>query len=122
MEAKFKSYWENKVANALDKEDIAYEYEPGFLPIIDKIRYTPDFLLEKEVAGKRIILEPHGPMEPLHFIKFALFRKVHGGRFFLILLVRNDAIPLIPKNAYDDIWPIEFPDLLVRKLKDCSPS
>jgi hypothetical protein len=38
-------------------------------------------------------------------------------RTFLILLVRNDDISSVPKEAYDDIWPIEYAELLVKKLQ-----
>jgi hypothetical protein len=37
--------------------------------------------------------------------------------YSLILLVRNDDIPSVPEEAYDDIWPIEYAELLVKKLR-----
>ena len=46
-----------------------------------------------------------------------MFRKVYGKDYSLILLVRNDDIPSVPEEAYDDIWPIEYAELLVKKLR-----
>jgi hypothetical protein len=118
MERKFKSTWEAIVAKALEKERIDYDYEPGFFQVRDQVKYTPDFVLNLLLNAKRIILEPHGIPDPVHFAKFTLFRKLRGSNFFLILIVKNEEIPRIPKDAYDDIWPIEFVSLLARKLKE----
>jgi hypothetical protein len=122
MKRQFKSGWEINVAKALDKEHIEFDYEPGFFCVNSQIRYTPDFILKIRTCGKKVILEPHGLMDPLHFEKFAMFRKIYGAQYFLILIVKNDLIPFIPKDAYDDIWPIEFTSLLARKLKEHSPA
>lgn len=51
------------------------------------------------------------------FYKLSSFRKVYGKGYFLVLLVRNDNIPLIPEEAYDEIWPIEYTELLFRRLR-----
>jgi hypothetical protein len=114
----YKSSWEKLVANCLRKEKIKYIYEPCRFPINNYLQYTPDFVLENAVNGKRVILEPHGVMKPEHFSKFALFRKTSGKDYFLILLVKNDLIPFIPRDSYDDIWPIEYAFLLAKRLKE----
>jgi len=115
----FKSIWESVVAKYLKKERLTYSYEPTSFRIIGKIKYTPDFVLkEASINGKKMILEPHGLMAPEHFKKFALFRRFFGQEYFLILIVKNDLIPLVPKDAYDDIWPIEFASLLAKRIKE----
>jgi len=52
--------------------------------------------------------------------KFSLFRNAYGDDYFLILLVRNDTIPFISEETYDDIWPIEYAELLFQKLRQDS--
>jgi hypothetical protein len=117
MATSFKSSWETTVASYLSKNRVKYEYEPLSFYINYRLRYTPDFLLELWHGQKRIIVEPHGIMDFGDFQKFSMFRKVFGKDYYLILLVRNDDISSVPKEAYDDIWPIEYAELLVKKLQ-----
>jgi hypothetical protein len=117
MATSFKSSWETTVASYLSKNCVKYEYEPMSFYINYRLRYTPDFLLELWHDRKRIIVEPHGIMDFGDFQKFSMFRKVFGKDYFLVLLVRNDDISSVPKEAYDDIWPIEYAELLVKKLR-----
>lgn len=117
----FKSKWESSVAGSLSKNKIHFKYEPGFFRINSRITYTPDFLLETLRDKKTIILEPHGIMDPEDFCKFSMFRKMYGDDYFLILLVRNDDVPFVPREAYDDIWPIEYFELLAEKLRKENP-
>jgi hypothetical protein len=115
---RFKSMWEIRVANSLKKKQLLYSYEPRSFYISGQVRYTPDFILQNaSINGKRIVLEPHGLMVPEHFRKFALFRRFFGREYFLILIVRNDLIPFVPIDAYDDVWPIEYCELLAEKLR-----
>ena len=99
LKKQFKSSWETSVAKSLEKEHIRFEYEPGFFYLSNQIRYTPDFLLETRNCGKKLILEPHGVMNPMHFKKFALFRRIRGNEYFLILIVKNDVIPFCPRRS-----------------------
>jgi len=46
-----------------------------------------------------------------------MFRKIYGKGYSLILLVRNDDMPSVSEEAYDDIWPIEYAKLLVKKAR-----
>jgi len=115
--SRFKSNWENGVARSLLRNGIPFYYEPRSYYLSHCLRYTPDFVLAASQGHKRIIVEPHGVLNPQHFHKFSLFREIYGNDFFLILLVRNDDIPFVPKEAYDDIWPIEHAELLFKKLR-----
>jgi hypothetical protein len=117
MATPFKSSWETSVAKYLSKNSVKYEYEPMSFYLNHRLRYTPDFLLELWHGPRRIIIEPHGIMDSGDFQKFSLFREVYGKDYSLILLVRNDDIPSVPEAAYDDIWPIEYAELLVKKLR-----
>lgn len=65
-----------------------------------------------------MILEPHGLMQRKDVQKFSLFRRYYGDDFLLVLLVRNNAIPSVPRETYDYIWPIEYSDLLMTRVKD----
>lgn len=120
MENAFKSSWEARVATALQKSKIAFEYEPKRFHLTPRIRYTPDFILKLRTNQKEIVLEPHGIIDPEDFQKFSLFRRLYGHGYFLILLVHNDDIPLVSEDAFDDIWPIEYTDLLPRQLRGLS--
>ena len=114
---RYRSGWERKVANSLAKANIPFYYESIKFPI-HNFAYTPDFLLSRlRIHGKIVILEPHGLMERRDTQKFALFRRHYGDDFFLVLLARNNAIPFVPKETYDCIWPIEYSDLLMRRMK-----
>ena len=113
---KFKSGWERLVAQILSKKGIGFQYEPKSFHLNGRIRYTPDFVLGLQQNGKKIVVEPHGIMKPSDSQKFSMFRRIYGKDHFLILLVRNDVIPSVPEEAYDDIWPIEYADLLFDRL------
>jgi len=113
----FKSGWEMGVARSLLKNGIPFDYEPRSYPLNHYSRYTPDFVLTLPQGRRRVIIEPHGVMDPQHFHKFSMFREIYGNHFYMILLVRNDDIPFVPKEAYDDIWPIEYAELLFKKLR-----
>ncbi|MEM2112295.1 MAG: hypothetical protein QXX08_10555 [Candidatus Bathyarchaeia archaeon] len=116
MASQFKSRWEKFLAMFLSKNGIAFEYEPMSFYLNHRLRYTPDFLLRLWQGRRRIIIEPHGIIYG-DFQRFSTFRKIYGEDYFLILMVRNDDIPFVPKEAYDDIWPIEYAELLVKKLR-----
>ncbi|MEJ5327245.1 MAG: DUF2400 family protein [Candidatus Bathyarchaeia archaeon] len=120
--SRYKSGWEKKTANILSKMNIHYGYETITFPLPGET-YTPDFILDREIQGRRIILEPHYEMSRKQAQKYALFKRTYGHAFMLILLLKNDLIPyyherkVLADDVCDDVWPIEFVDLLVEKIR-----
>ena len=115
----YKSGWAIKVAKVLSEAAIPFYYEPVKFFLPGNIVYTPDFLLSRSrISGRNVVLEPHGLMENRDIRKFSLFRQRYGTDFFLVLLVRNDTIPSIPTETYDLIWPMEYADLLMKRIKE----
>jgi hypothetical protein len=55
--------------------------------------------------------------------KYSLFKRTYGHEFLLILLLKNDLIPfyherkVLADDVCDDVWPIEFVDLLAEKIR-----
>ena len=55
--------------------------------------------------------------------KYSLFKRTYGHEFLLILLLKNDLIPfyhqrnLLSDDVCDDVWPIEFVDLLAERIR-----
>jgi hypothetical protein len=119
---RYKSGWEKKTAITLSKLRIPYGYETVSFPLPGDT-YTPDFILDKSVQGRKIILEPHYEMTPKQAHKYSLFKRTYGHEFLLILLLKNDLIPyyhqrnLLSEGVCDDVWPIEFVDLLAEKIR-----
>lgn len=120
--SRYKSGWEKKTAVTLLKMHIPYGYETISFPLPNEV-YTPDFILEKKLAGRKIILEPHFEMTKKQARKYALFKRTYGHEFLLILLLKNDLIPLyhqrkiLTDDVCDDVWPIEFIHLLAEKIR-----
>ena len=120
--SRYKSGWEKKTASILRKLKIPYGYETLSFPLPGEI-YTPDFILDKEIHGRKIILEPHYLMTPRQSAKYSLFKRTYGQEFMLILLLKNDLISyyhernILNDEVCDDVWPIEFVDLLVEKIR-----
>lgn len=120
--SRYKSGWEKKTANILSKMNISYGYETITFPLPGDT-YTPDFILDLEVQGRRIILEPHYEMSRKQARKYALFKRTYGHAFMLILLLKNDLIPfyherkVLADDVCDDVWPIEYVDLLVERIR-----
>ncbi|MDR1993083.1 MAG: DUF2400 family protein [Nitrososphaerota archaeon] len=118
----YKSGWEKRTALTLLRMHIPYGYETISFPLPNEV-YTPDFILEKTIQGKKIILEPHFEMTKRQARKYALFKRTYGHQFLLILLLKNDLIPLyhqrkiLTDDVADDVWPIEFIHLLAEKIK-----
>ena len=119
---RYKSGWEKGTASTLSKMKIPFGYETISFPLPGDT-YTPDFILEKSIHGRKIILEPHYKMTPRQAQKYSLFKRTYGQEFLLILLLKNDLIPYYHKNnllsdgVCDDVWPIEFVDLLAEKIR-----
>ena len=119
---RYKSGWEKKTAVTLSKMGLSYGYESISFPLPGDI-YTPDFILDKTVDGRRIILEPHYEMTPRQVRKYSLFKRTYGHEFLLILVLKNDLIPfyhernLLSDGICDDAWPIEFIDLLAERIR-----
>lgn len=119
---RYKSGWEKETARTLSKMKIPFGYETISFPLPGDI-YTPDFILEKSIHGRKIILEPHYEMTPRQAQKYSLFKRTYGQAFLLILLLKNDLIPYYHKNnllsdgVCDDVWPIEFVDLLAERIR-----
>ena len=119
---RYKSGWEKKTAITLSKMGISYGYESISFPLPGDT-YTPDFILDKSVHGRRIVLEPHYEMTPRQVRKYSLFKRTYGHEFLLILILKNDLIPfyhernLLSDGICDDAWPIEFIDLLAEKIR-----
>ena len=120
--SRYKSGWEKKTALTLLHMHIPYGYETISFPLPNEV-YTPDFILERTVLGRKIILEPHFEMTKKQARKYALFKRTYGHKFVLILLLKNDLIPLyhqrkiLTDDVCDDVWPIEYVHLLVEKIR-----
>jgi predicted nuclease of restriction endonuclease-like RecB superfamily len=120
--SRYKSGWEKKTAMTLLRMHIPYGYETISFPLPNEV-YTPDFILEKKLLGRKIILEPHFEMTHRQARKYALFRRTYGHEFLLILLLKNDLIPLyhqrkiLTDDVADDVWPIEYIHLLANKIQ-----
>jgi len=120
--SRYKSGWEKKTALTLLRLHIPYGYETISFPLPNEI-YTPDFILEKTVQGRKIILEPHFEMTKKQARKYALFKRTYGHKFVLILLLKNDLISMyhqrniLTDDVCDDVWPIEFVHLLAEKIR-----
>jgi hypothetical protein len=120
--SRYKSGWEKKTALTLLRMHIPYGYETISFPLPNEV-YTPDFILEKTVQGRKIILEPHFEMTKKQARKYALFKRTYGHKFLLILLLKNDLIPMyhqrkiLTDDVCDDVWPIEFIHLLAEKIR-----
>ena len=116
-----KSWMEHKVWKVLENNKRIcgeFRYEPcTFYLTSHGLKYTPDFLLrDLKINGKQVILEPHGHRLG-GYRKYKLFRDTFGESYYLILITRNDDIPNIPKESYDEIWPIEYLHLLPKQLQ-----
>jgi hypothetical protein len=120
--SRYKSGWEKKTALTLLRMHIPYGYETISFPLPNEV-YTPDFILEKTVHGRKIILEPHFEMTKKQARKYALFKRTYGHKFVLILLLKNDLISMyhqrkiLTDDVCDDVWPIEFVHLLAEKIR-----
>ena len=120
--SRYKSGWEKKTARILSRMKIPFGYEPINFPLPGD-NYTPDFILNKFVDGKKIVLEPHFEMTQKQARKYSLFKQIYGHDFFLILLLKNDLIPFYHKrnmltdDVCDEVWPIEFVHLLAERIR-----
>jgi hypothetical protein len=121
--SRYKSGWEKKTALTLLRMHIPFGYETISFPLPNNEVYTPDFILEKAVRGRKIILEPHFEMTKRQAQKYALFKRTYGHEFILILVLKNDLIPMyhqrkiLTDDVCDDVWPIEFIHLLAEKIR-----
>jgi hypothetical protein len=121
--SRYKSGWEKKTALTLLKMHIPYGYETITFPLPDNEMYTPDFILEKKLQGRKIILEPHFEMTKRQARKYAQFKRTYGHEFLLILLLKNDLISMyhqrkiLTDDVCDDVWPIEFIHLLAEQIR-----
>jgi hypothetical protein len=120
--SRYKSGWEKKTALTLLRMHIPFGYETISFPLPNEV-YTPDFILEKTVQGRKIVLEPHFEMTKKQARKYALFKRTYGHKFLLILVLKNDLISMyhqrniLTDDVCDDVWPIEFIHLLVEKIR-----
>ncbi|MDR2700416.1 MAG: DUF2400 family protein [Nitrososphaerota archaeon] len=119
---RYKSGWEKETARMLMQMHISFGYETITFPLPGD-KYTPDFILDKEINGRKIVLEPHYEMNLKQSSKYSLFKQTYGHKFMLILLLKNDLISFFNKrniltnDVCDDVWPIEFVGLLIDKIK-----
>jgi hypothetical protein len=120
--SRYKSGWEKMTARTLSKLKIPYGYETISFPLPGE-SYTPDFILDESIQGRKIVLEPHYEMTPKQAYKYSLFKRTYGQEFLLILLLKNDLIPyyhernILTDDVCDDVWPIEFVHLLAEKIR-----
>ena len=120
--SRYKSGWEKMTARTLSKMKIPYGYETISFPLPGD-SYTPDFILDESIQGRKIVLEPHYEMTPKQAYKYSLFKRTYGQEFLLILLLKNDLIPyyhkrnILTDDVCDDVWPIEFVHLLAEKIR-----
>jgi len=107
------SGWEKLLCDHLCKQRIAHEHQPyvaSFSLDSGKIlTYKPD------IVAHGIIIEPHGSRDDAFIRKMHAFRQAYPDKK-VILVVRNDDIPSIPNDVYDEILPIEHYDLLKQTL------
>ncbi|MDR2720289.1 MAG: DUF2400 family protein, partial [Nitrososphaerota archaeon] len=87
--SRYKSGWEKETARMLMRMHIPYGYETITFPLPGD-QYTPDFILDKEINGRKIVLEPHYEMNLKQSSKYSLFKQTYGHKFMLILLLKND--------------------------------
>jgi hypothetical protein len=119
---RYKSGWEKKTAITLSRMKIPFGYEPIDFPLPGD-NYIPDFILDKSIHGRKIVLEPHYEMTKKQARKYSLFKQIYGHDFYLILLLKNDLISFYHKrniltdDVCDDVWPIEFVHLLAEKIR-----
>ena len=119
---RYKSGWEKMTARTLSKMKIPYGYETISFPLPGD-SYTPDFILDESIHGRKIVLEPHYDMTQKQARKYSLFKRTYGQEFLLILLLKNDLIPyyhkrnILTDDVCDDVWPIEFVHLLAEKIR-----
>ena len=119
---RYKSGWEKMTARTLSKMKIPYGYETISFPLPGD-SYTPDFILDESIQGRKIVLEPHYEMTQKQAHKYSLFKRTYGQEFLLILLLKNDLIPyyhkrnILTDDVCDDVWPIEFVHLLAEKIR-----
>jgi hypothetical protein len=119
---RYKSGWEKKTAVTLSRMKIPFGYEPIDFPLPGD-NYIPDFILDKSIHGRKIVLEPHYEMSKKQARKYSLFKQIYGHDFYLILLLKNDLISFYHKrniltdDVCDDVWPIEFVYLLAEKIR-----
>jgi hypothetical protein len=120
--SRYKSGWEIKTAITLSRMKIPFGYEPIDFPLPGD-NYIPDFILDKSIHGRKIVLEPHYEMTKKQARKYSLFKQIYGHDFFLILLLKNDLIPyyhkrnMLTDDVCDDVWPIEFVHLLAEQIR-----
>lgn len=120
--SRYKSGWEIKTARILSRMKIPFGYEPIDFPLPGD-NYIPDFILEKYIHGRKVVLEPHYEMSQKQARKYSLFKQIYGHDFFLILLLKNDLIShyrkrnILTDDVCDDVWPIEFVHLLAEKIR-----
>jgi hypothetical protein len=120
--SRYKSGWEIKTARILSRMKIPFGYEPIDFPLPGD-NYIPDFILDRSIHGRKIVLEPHYEMSKKQARKYSLFKQIYGYDFFLILLLKNDLISyyhkrnMLTDDVCDDVWPIEFVHLLVEKIR-----
>jgi hypothetical protein len=120
--SRYKSGWEIKTARILSRMEIPFGYEPIDFPLPGD-NYIPDFILDRSVQGRKIVLEPHYEMTKKQARKYSLFKQIYGHDFFLILLLKNDLISyyhkrnMLTDDVCDDVWPIEFVHLLAEKIR-----
>ena len=120
--SRYKSGWEMKTARILSRMEIPFGYEPIDFPLPGD-NYIPDFILDKSIHGRKIVLEPHYEMTKKQARKYSLFKQIYGHDFFLILLLKNDLISyyhkrnMLTDDVCDDVWPIEFVHLLAEKIR-----
>lgn len=110
---------ERFVAEELEKRKISFDYEPIEFKLSttpgEPPTYKPDFILDVNIDGKKIILEPHGNWKRedrvTNFVrKLSFFKKRYGENFILILIVPNlifhDIRQRFPPDMgfYDILW------------------
>jgi hypothetical protein len=120
--SRYKSGWEIKTARILSRMEIPFGYEPIDFPLPGD-NYIPDFILDRSIHGRKIVLEPHYEMTKKQARKYSLFKQIYGHDFYLILLLKNDLISyyhkrnMLTDDVCDDVWPIEFVHLLAEKIR-----
>lgn len=115
-----KSWYEEVFKNSLLKLRINADYEPFSLLVGRHLRrditYTPDFVTDLEIKGRRVIVEPHGmQFQSLKKIdrmmaKLKFFRNGYKNHFYLIMAsdLAYECLKLRsisdPREVIDEYW------------------
>ena len=93
----YRSHFEERVANSLDKDNIPYLYEIEKFDYVTQSKYTPDFFLKNGV-----ILEAKGFFKPSDRRKMLAVISQHPELDVRMVFQRNNTLSKHSKTTYGD--------------------